>query len=881
LQRSAKADARTLLRRASYALLGLPPSPADVAALAADPSPDAFAHAVDRVLASPHFGVHLGRAWLDLARYSDSNGLDENLAFGQAYRYRDWVVRALNADLPYDQFAAMQIAGDLLPAKTEQDRIDGLVATGFLAMGPKMLAEQDKEKLVLDTVDEQIDLVGRTFLGLTLGCARCHDHKFDPIPTRDYYALAGIFKSSSVFENLDHVSRWVERPLATEAQVKERAARQKEAEEAENALKARKTALMTEQPKRLVGQIGKLLVAGHALARHAIAQEAEAATATSLARDDAHWGSKDCVILHTGKGGPQFADYAVEVPSDGTYRLDIRMASQEARPLRIRIDGAEGIAKCCEATTGDWFPAHQRWITAGELRLAKGPHTLRIEGLEASIPHLDKWLLTPAGTAPLPADLPLALVRRAMLLQLDPSSPLGQQFAAMNGTPAARATAFGDLTAPNSIDELAARWQMQLTLVWQAWSELLDDAKQQKRETPKSLPLPSLERYRQLLLGGGGLLDLSEAEWIESLPAEESAALAALTTARDQKKAAVPPAPPNAMCMREDKPVDLPVHIRGNHLTLAKEAVPRGFLSVLAPLAPFPTIAAGQSGRLELTQWLFDPRNPLPARVAANRAWLQCFGHGLVDSPSNFGVRGEAPSHPELLDELALSLQHDGWSQKRLLRRILLSDTWQQQSLSDEDRALHDPGNRYLWRQHRRRLPAESIRDAILLTTESLDPTIGGTLLSTGDRDYVTNDQSGNAARYDAPRRSIYLPIIRNAMYDMFVAFDYVDPSCHLEKRPETAIAPQALLLMNSPFVTKQSEALAKLALANASDEAGRIEFVWQRALQRAPRHDEATAALAYLQSAQQQQGKDSAPDAGWQSLCQAVLCTNEFVYVD
>jgi hypothetical protein len=333
--------------------------------------------------------------------------------------------------------------------------------------------------------------------------------------------------------------------------------------------------------------------------------------------------------------------------------------------------------------------------------------------------------------------------------------------------------------------------------------------------------------------------------------------------------------------MREDKPVDLPVHIRGNHLTLAKESVPRGFLSVLAPQCPFPPIAEGQSGRLELTQWLFDPRNPLPARVAANRAWLQLFGRGIIESPSNFGLRGDAPSHPELLDALALSLQQDGWSQKRLLRRILLSQTWQQQSLGDEERALQDPGNRFLWRQHRRRLPAESIRDAMLVTTASLDPTIGGTLLGTGDRDYVTNDQSGNAARYDAPRRSLYLPIIRNAMYDMFVAFDYVDPSVHLEKRPETAIAPQALLLMNSPFVIKQSEALAKLVLAAATDDAARIDFLWQRALQRAPRHDEASAARNYLQTATQQATKDSIPESAWQSLCQAVLCTNEFVYVD
>src|SRR5262249_45967939 len=189
-------------RRAAYALTGLPPGPDEVEAFAADPAPDAFARAVDRLLASPHYGEHQARLWLDLARYSDSNGLDENLAFAEAWRYRDWVVGACNQDLPFDQFGSQQLAGDLLPAASEAARQQQLIANGFLALGPKMLAEQDKQKPVLDTVDEQVDLVGRTFLGLTLGCARCHDHKFDPIPTADYYALAGIFKSTTVFENL-------------------------------------------------------------------------------------------------------------------------------------------------------------------------------------------------------------------------------------------------------------------------------------------------------------------------------------------------------------------------------------------------------------------------------------------------------------------------------------------------------------------------------------------------------------------------------------------------------------------------------------------------------------------------------------------------------
>ena len=208
------ADKYELIRRATLDLIGLPPTPADVEAFVNDHAPNAFARLIDRLLASPHYGERWGRYWLDLARYSDTNGADENMAYGHAWRYRDYVIRALNEDKPYDRFVLEQLAGDLLDdVETEQQARDNLIATGFLVLGPKMLAEQDTEKLVMDVVDEQIDIAGNTFLGLTLGCARCHDHKFDPIAAREYYALAGVFKSTQTMANLEHVSMWQERKL--------------------------------------------------------------------------------------------------------------------------------------------------------------------------------------------------------------------------------------------------------------------------------------------------------------------------------------------------------------------------------------------------------------------------------------------------------------------------------------------------------------------------------------------------------------------------------------------------------------------------------------------------------------------------------------------
>src|SRR5205823_6400469 len=211
-------DRQTLIRRATFDLIGLPPAPEEIDAFLADRSPDAFARVVDRLLASPAYGERWGRHWLDIARYADSNGMDENLVQANAWRYRDYVIAAFNADKPYDRFAREQLAGDLLPAAGEGERVEHVVATGFLSLGPKMLAEDDPVKMEMDIVDEQVDTTGKVFMGLTLGCARCHDHKFDPLPTADYYALAGIFKSTHTMDNFKVVARWHERPVATKEQ---------------------------------------------------------------------------------------------------------------------------------------------------------------------------------------------------------------------------------------------------------------------------------------------------------------------------------------------------------------------------------------------------------------------------------------------------------------------------------------------------------------------------------------------------------------------------------------------------------------------------------------------------------------------------------------
>ncbi len=560
------ADRRTLIRRATFDLTGLPPTPAEVDAFLADCSPAAFARVVDRLLASPAYGEKWGRHWLDLARYADSNGMDENLAQASAWRYRDYVIRAFNTDTPFDRFVREQLAGDLLPGPTAEQ----IVATGFLSLGPKMLAEDDPVKMEMDIVDEQVDTIGRTFLGLTLGCARCHDHKFDPVPTADYYALAGIFKSTRTMDHFKVVARWHERPL-------------------------------------------------------------------------------------------------------------------DSKP-----------------------------------------------------------------------------------------------------------------PAPPGKDE---------------------------------------------------------------------------------------PERPAAMAVEDGAVTDLRVHLRGSHLTLGR-TVPRGFPRVLAGDRQ-PSLPPRQSGRLQLAEWLTRPDHPLTARVLVNRVWQWHTGHGLVRTPDNFGRLGERPDNQPLLDWLALRFVADGWSVKKLHRRIMLSSTYQIGSAYDDRAAQVDPENRLRWRWDRRRLDAEEVRDALLAVGGTLDRTAGGSLLEGKNRTYVIGYPNARYARYDSHRRSVYLPVLRSDLYAVFQAFDFADPSTSSGRRPTTTVAPQALFMLNDKLVREQAGALAQDLLARADrDDAGRIRLAYERAYARPPRDAETARALAFARAEEQSLAGAVGDPAerrrrAWESLCWALLAANEFLYVD
>jgi len=922
-----EADRRTLLRRLSFDLTGLPPTADELASFEADRSPDAWTKQVERLLASAHYGERHARYWLDLARYSDSNGLDENLAMSNAHRYRDWVVRALNQDLAYDAFLTWQLAGDLLPEPDDEAAVrDQLAATGFLVLGPKMLAEQDKEKLVCDVVDEQMDVAFRTFQGLTMGCARCHDHKFDPLSQRDYYALAGIFKSTATMANLGFVSRWNERPLGRAAAIE---ARREHAEKLETA--RRELATLRERAAQVASRsafaaLSSYMLVGTRAAWRVSLLEAEEQSRGNLIRDASHYGSAEVAIARSGTGGVQFAEYDLAFARPTRARLEVRYAAQESRPMVVKLDGNVIADRALGESTGSWKPDGQRWSTVATFDVRAGRNVLRLER-DGPMPHLDQLLVVTGEDGaeppawPLVADVDVALAPelvRAWAAHLSgaerrndalfalwsrfaalPEAEFASQASALSAELRAKRDA-GELGAwnplvlglldglpPQSLRELAGRYQVLFAASDRAWSEL-----KARDKDAKALEDAALDALRKIAIGSEGPLRLLP-EQIESLyTGVERVAIAAKSDEAAQLEHTLPPQIESAPAVRDAEQVaDMRLLRRGSHLDPVGEALPRGVPAALAGGSAMEPIPAGQSGRLQLARWMTSEGNPLTARVAANRIWQGHFGRGLVASSSNFGVRGDLPTHPELLDFLASELVARGWSQKALHRLICQSATYRMASDARPEALDKDVQNTLLSRQNRRRLDAESLRDALLAASGQLDLTLGGTLLGTGNGDYVTNDQSANRARYDVPRRSLYLPIIRNAMLDLFSSFDYPDPSVTVEARPETTSPSQALYLMNSPLVV---EASRKLVAAAAGEGRERVERLYLAALGRRPQATEEARALRFVGLSSEQhpsmgadvgkQPPPSDPDAqaeAWRAFAQVLLVSNEFLYVD
>ncbi len=610
LQPAADADRLTLIRRVSFDLTGLPPSPAEMEAFLKDDSHNAYEKLVDRLLASPAFGERWGRHWLDVARYGESTGSSRNVPYPHAWRYRDYVIGAFNRDKPYNEFVREQIAGDLLGGETAELRDERKVATGLLALGVKDVNQRFKVRFVMDNIDEQIDTISRSFLALTASCARCHDHKFDPIPTADYYALAGILQSTDL-----------------------------------------------------------------------------------------------CAGVRNKMGGSGLDYYDTQ--------MLVLLETEPEEPVAESVFLADKIRQT----------------------------TQRIEKVRANLARLQ--------------------------------------------------------ALPNAENDST-----------------------KKAITTANRNLKRLQQERKLLTDP----------------------LAQREIALGVRDAA--------------SPGDTEIRIRGEAEQLGR-SVPRGFLSVL-PVADVPGINPEQSGRLELAAWLTSEHNPLTPRVMVNRIWKHMFGEGLVRTVDNFGITGDVPSHPELLDHLALQFQHDGWSVKHLVRQLALTRAYQLGSASDPANIGKDPGNRLVWRHSPRRLTAEEIRDTMLAASGALqriplDKSPASDLRVSEIQSAGAEAKTLEAYVAASGHRSVYLPLLRGLTPVPLQTFDFAEQGMVTGSREVTTVAPQALYLLNDPFVIEQAQLLSDRLAAEVDgdetrrDETRQIELAYQLTMARWPTSAELARARNYL----------------------------------
>jgi hypothetical protein len=751
----ADADRATLARRVYFDLTGLPPTPQQLDEFTNDTRPDAYERLVDSLLASPRYGERWGRHWLDVVRFGESLTL-RGFVLPDTWRFRDYVIEAFNSDRPFNQFMQEHVAGDLMPADSVAERRRQMIGTTFLAMGNTNLEEQDKQQLRMDVVDEQLDTIGKAFLAQTIGCARCHDHKFDPIPTSDYYAMAGILRNAKSMEHAN-VSKWISVPLPAEPAV-----------EAELKKNAAAIAAIESKLKKL-GKSQKTTVV-------AVKDVPGIVIDDAAAKKVGDWTHSTSIKTYVGDGylhddnskkGALTLTFQPQIPKTGRYevRLSYQTGKNRATNVPVYILSEDG-----ERT----IPVDEKKAPAIDGRFVSlGTFTFLKDGQ-------GYVLVSNEGTNG------VVVVDAVQFLPADDA-------AVAQGVPSGKSSA-GDQSVANEVKKLTAE----------------------------------LKRLN------------------ESGPKRET-----IISVVDEKEMG-----------------DTQVNVRGNVHALGA-TVPRGYLSCVPVKSP-PKIPAGESGRLQLAEWLAAPDNPLPSRVMANRVWHWLMGSGLVRTVDNFGTTGEPPSHRELLDYLATRFVEENWSVKRLVREIVLSRTYQLSSTSDAKDFTADPENRLRWRMDRRRLDAECIRDAMLAVSGRLDLAMGGPTYKEGMQADYTFVQGSN-------RRSVYLPVFRNTLPELFQVFDFADPSMVVGRRNVSTVAPQALFLMNHPFPREQAEATAKRLLADGAlrDDAARLDFAARAILGRGPGADERMTLVGFLEARRDNR------DAAWADVVHALFASTDFRYVN
>jgi hypothetical protein len=929
------ADGRTLIRRIYFDLIGLPPTSAEVAAFVKDSSPGAFMKVVEGLLDSPHFGERWARHWLDLVRYGETRGHEFDYLNPNAFQYRDYVIRAFNADVPYDQFVIEHIAGDLI----KQPRLhpkegfnESILGTGFWFLGEQVHSPVDLCQDKADRFDNMIDVMTKTFLSLTVACARCHDHKFDAISTKDYYALFGFLQSSSYrlarFDSMEQ-----NRDIAEQLWK----VREQSGPKLQQALAASWTKGLTQVAEYLLAAREALQTgtsAAHGFAEIAAARKlntdalerwvatliqaeknsgdplhvwAKAARANiapnMLPRDllqDWHQQTQRAAVAR--RRLKVIVDYAASANRDwlpdgvaygpGPVRPgDVRFGTDPAKPIVRFIDYAAAekdptwdnlrLAPGAESDPGTLgnTPRSGRMIRTPTFRIDDGMVYYLVKGAGQVYAAVDGHMMI-AG--PLHAGLVMSLpaspefrwvthnlsAYKGRLTHVEFTPALGAELAvavvAQGAEPPQNPQApnlllMKRLSAADSTDALARAYQKLLTDVAERVAK--------DRLRVSSADYAALANWM-----------LQHQELIVKKPQADYQAEAKRLLA-EQAKLIVKIRPESrlALAMLDGNGINEHVYIRGTYKSPGP-IVPRRFLEALA--GPEGVAANRGSGRLELARQMVDSAvNRYLPRVMINRIWQHLFGRGIVASVDNFGVLGEQPTHPELLDYLSDRFVKEGWSIKKMIRLMVLSRAYQMSSAPTKAQQA-DPENLLLHRMRIRRLEGEAIRDAMLAVSCRLEGKLFGPPVPV----YLTSFQDGRGRPASGPldgngRRSIYLSVRRNFLPAMLLAFDTPIPFSTVGRRTVSNVPAQALILMNDPFVHQQAEAWAKKELAHSASIEERIGRMYLSAFGRSPSAAELAACTEFLgEQDQQRAGNDL---AAWSRLAHVLFNAKEFIFLN
>lgn len=863
---SPEADRPTLIRRVSFDLTGLPPSPDDIAQFVADSAPDAYERMVDRYLASPHYGERWGKHWLDAAGYADSNGYfnadsDRPLAF----RYRDYVVASLNRDKPFDRFLQEQLAGDELSGyrpgeEVKPEMVELLVATHFLRNAQDGTGESDgnPDEVLADrysVLEGAEQILGSALFGLTLQCARCHDHKFEPVTQKEYYQLQAILRPAF---NLDHWMKPNDRHVftASEAEVAAWETRMQQLD-AEIADQRRQFAVWAREHRPR----GEVLFEDH----FDSPEQLGAFWSNTAPGDDAPGGAPAVNV------GASSAPGAV---CDGGA-------------LHIIESGGAGNRWLSTTKSFDWTPdAIGGWIQitfdlvadklpSGGEPAARIGYYIGLNDFNDNAERKGNILFdgNPAGGAEVHIDYPGADARGAAKLGSSPYKP-GSNYGV-------RVTNIGD--GKFRLDHLVDQAPEASTATLAA-DDLADGGFGFEFCCGRSFIVDNVVIESGKPPAEGSEKQANFDEQLQSRRKELEQAVAAFNALRNEK-------PGRAAWVTDvsSQPPDVFLLLRGNYSQPGEKVEP-GVPAVLSDpdnqyVVTTPGSGAATTGhRLALAQWLTRPNSraaALVARVTVNRIWQQHFGVGLAASADNLGYSGAAPANRELLDSLAAQFIEQGWSVKSLHRRILSSAAYRQASLPRDEALAADPGNRMLWRFPLRRLDAESIRDAMLAVSGELDPQLGSPYVPTqrtGEGEVVV-DESLPGAR----RRSLYLQQRRTQVLSMLDVYDAPSIVTNCTRRSESAMPLQALNALNSSFAISRAEGFcARLERETVDETQPRLERAFLLAAGRPPDAAEREAAERFL--AAQRANYAERPDAArqaWTDLCQMLLAGNAFLYVE